>query len=82
MKKELASNAAMGSFTDFNVWSVALSEEEMRQFTECGAEMAGDLVPWRSGDWAATPGIAQDEVSLETVEFSALCSPQVTRTIV
>ena len=30
MKKQLASNSAMGSFTDFNVWDRELGEEEMR----------------------------------------------------
>ena len=77
MKKWLASNSAMGSFTDFNVWDRELSEEEMAEFTRCGSLMRGSLIPWNSSDWMFTPDIAPEEYSLETVEFSSMCSPKV-----
>ena len=67
----------MGSFTDFNVWDRELSEDEMVEFTRCGIQMRGSLIPWNSSDWMFTPGIARGEYRLETVEFSSMCSPKV-----
>ena len=77
MKKNLPTNAAMGSFTDFNVWDRALSEEEMMEFTRCGSLMRGSLLAWNSSDWMFTPDIAPEEFRLETVEFSSMCSTKV-----
>ena len=77
MKKWLASNSAMGSFTDFNVWDRELSEEEMVEFTRCGSLMRGSLIPWNSSDWMFTPDIAPEEYRMETVEIRSMCSSKV-----
>ena len=76
MKKLNPSASTMGSFTDFNVWSSSLSEEEMVDFTRCRREMAGDLIPWNKEDWTFTQGIRPEEYELETVDFYSMCSPQ------
>ena len=78
MKKLNPSASTMGSFTDFNVWSSALSEEEMVDFTRCRTEMAGDLIPWDKEDWTFTQGIGPEEYELETVDFYSMCSPEAT----
>ena len=77
MKKSTPLSTAMGSFTDFNVWKVELSDEHMKQFTECGTMMRGDLIPWNISDWMFTPDIQPDEYQLETVQFDSMCSPKV-----
>ena len=77
MKKYTPLATAMGSFTDFNVWKVELSDDQMKTFTECGSLMKGDLIPWNINDWMFTPDIQQDEYKLETVEFESMCSPKV-----
>ena len=77
MKKSTPLSTAMGSFTDFNVWKVELSDEQMKQFTECGTMMRGDLIPWNISDWMFTPDIQPDEYQLETVQFDNICSPTV-----
>ena len=76
--RKLQNVAAMGSFTDFNVWSVELSEEEMKDFTKCVRMMKGNLIPWNISDWMFTPDIQPDEYSQETVEFHTMCSTNVT----
>ena len=76
MKKLNPSASTMGSFTDFNVWSWSLSEEEMVDFTRCRREMAGDLIPWNREDWTFTQGIGSEEYKVETVDFYSMCSPE------
>ena len=76
MKKLNPSASTMGSFTDFNVWSTSLSEEEMVDFTRCRREMKGDLIPWNKEDWTFTQGIGPEEYKVETVDFYSMCSPQ------
>ena len=49
MKKLSPLASAMGSFTDFNVWSRVLSDEEMVGFTNCRQMLQGDLIPWNIG---------------------------------
>ena len=65
--------SAMGSFTDFNVWDVELSSEEMINFTLCRGQVEGSLLPWNSEDWTFTEDIGEDEFSVETVEYKDLC---------
>ena len=73
--------SAVGSLTDFNVWDVELSSEEMINLTLCGAEMKGSLLPWNSEDWAFTEDIGEDEYSVEDVDYNSLCSPKQRLTI-
>ena len=75
--RKLQNVAAMGSFTDFNVWSVELSEEEMKDFTKCVRRMKGNLIPWNIDDWMFTPDIQPQEYSQESVDFNTMCSPNV-----
>ena len=65
--------SAMGSFTDFNVWDVELSSEEMINFTLCRNQVEGNLLPWNSDDWTFTQDIEEDEFSVETLEYEDLC---------
>ena len=82
MKKLNPSASTMGSFTDFNVWRSALSEEKMMDFTRCRSVMAGDLIPWNKEDWTFTQGIGPEEFRGETVDFNSMCSPQVIREVI
>ena len=77
MRKLSENVAAMGSFTDFNVWSVELSEEEMKDFTTCVRRMKGNLIPWNIEDWMFTPDIQPDEYTQESVDFATMCSSNV-----
>ena len=70
----------MGSFTDLNVWSKDLTEDEMREFTKCGSMMNGDLIPWNIDDWMFTPDIDPSEYKVESVDFDSMCLPQVSYT--
>ena len=76
MKKLNPSASTMGSFTDFNVWSSSLNEEEMVDFTRCRKEMVGSLIPWNKEDWTFTQGIGPEEYEVETVDFYSMCSPE------
>ena len=73
--------SAMGSLTDFNVWDRELSTEEMINLTLCRAEMVGSLLAWDSQDWIFTEHIGEDEFSVESVDFSSLCSSKERLTI-
>ena len=79
MKKLNPSASTMGSFTDFNVWSSSLPEEEMVDFTRCRKGMEGDLIPWNREDWTFTQGIEPEEFKVETVDFSSMCSPEASK---
>ena len=70
----------MGSFTDLNVWSKDLTEDEMREFTKCGSMMRGDLIPWNIDDWMFTPDIDPSEYKVESVDFDSMCLPLVSYT--
>ena len=76
MMRKLNQNvAAMGSITDINVWSVELTEDQMKEFTKCVSKVKGNLIPWNIDDWMFTPDITEDEYSRETVDFHSMCSP-------
>ena len=76
MRKQNQNIAAMGSFTDFNVWSRALSDDEMKNFTQCVSMMKGNLISWNISDWMVTDDITEDEYSRESVDFDSMCSPR------
>ena len=44
MKKSTPLSTAMGSFTDFNVWKVELSDEQMKQFTPHPQKPYNDVI--------------------------------------
>lgn len=39
------------SFTNFNVWDLELSDDQMRNFTQCSVKMEGNLIPWNIDTW-------------------------------
>ena len=43
-----------GQISDFNMWSKALNEAEMKEFTNCDRMLKGDLVNWDESDWELT----------------------------
>ena len=43
-----------GELADFNMWSKALSLEEMKDFTSCNKMLKGDLVNWDRSIWNLT----------------------------
>ena len=63
-----------GKFTDFNVWDFFLSKEDMSRFTTCQEAMGGNLVAWDGEGWEGTPGLKEEELSVEEMEFSQICS--------
>ena len=79
MGKSCDDISAMGSFSDFNVWDMELTLEQMREFTQCKGRMKGNLIPWDINDWTVTSDIGPDEYSFETVDFRSLCEEKVKR---
>ena len=65
---------ALGKLTDFNVWESELTDTEMKDYTTCKRAMKGNLIVWNINDWKFTDGISADESSIETVNYSTLCS--------
>ena len=39
------------SFTNFNVWDLEFSDDQMRNFTQCSVKMEGNLIPWNIDTW-------------------------------
>ena len=73
-KSKTWNGVALGKFTDFNVWESALTETEMKDFTTCKSGMQGNLIAWNINDWKFTDGISMDELSIEKVNYTSLCS--------
>ena len=74
MRKISQDVAAMGSFTDFNVWDKELSDKEMKDFTKCVKDMKGNLIGWNIADWMFTDDIQDNEYIQETVSLDSMCS--------
>ena len=58
-----------GQISDFNMWSKALNEAEMKDFTGCVRMLKGDLVHWDESEW--------DLINMTKVEMSLdeICIP-------
>ena len=46
--------AFSGLLTDVNLWSKALTEEEMMTYTRCINEGKGDVIEWAEAKWYHT----------------------------
>ena len=72
----------VGYYTDSNMWSKALSIDQMIDWTTCKSYEKGNLLPWNPEDWTPTqrddngdPVVIHEDVTIDSKSFCKAPSP-------